>query len=627
MCGIAGYLNKDGQGSAEMAEQMAARLLHRGPDSGGAWSDGFANLAFRRLAILDLTETGNQPMVSKCGNYTVVFNGEVYNFEELRKELGGVWRGHSDTEVMLEAMIRWGVNEAARRFNGMFAIALWNRQTRELSLLRDRMGKKPLYYGWRGNSFLFGSELKALSAHPDFEGKLDRNALAHYFRYAAIPSPLSIYQGISKLPPGCYLKVKLDTAAPLIPERYWSAKELVQQPKETFSFEEAQTVLDRKLREAVRLRQVADVPLGAFLSGGIDSSLIVALMQAQSAQPIRTFTIGFEEAEFNEATAAKAVASHLKTSHTEWILTPERAREEIPKIPFYYDEPFADSSQIPTMLVSSLARKEVTVALTGDGGDELFAGYNRHFWIGRVWNVIAKLSPEMRQRLARSLKAMPAGLVKKMTFVSNPMHKLDRITRLLGSENLSNLYQRVISQWNEPNELVIGGREPSLWIDEPEKDLSIEEWMLFRDLVTYLPDDILTKVDRASMAYSLEVRSPFLDPEIIQFAWRLPLSYKMKQGKGKLILRELLSKYLPRDLYERPKQGFGIPIGAWLRGPLRDWAEELLNEERLKREGYLQPSMVRKKWEAHLEGKENAENALWTVLMFQSWLERINANH
>ncbi|MBN3907575.1 MAG: asparagine synthase (glutamine-hydrolyzing) [Nostoc sp. NMS1] len=649
MCGITGFWDISKQFSGEHLDEtiqkMSKTLLHRGPDDGGIWTDVEVGIALghRRLSIVDLSPSGHQPMMSANGRYMVVFNGEIYNFLELRRELtqlGHNFRGHSDTEIMLAGFSEWGLDKAIRRFNGMFAFALWDRQERILHLGRDRLGEKPLYYGWQGSTFLFTSELKALKAHPNFQAEINRDALTQFLRYSYLPAPYSIYQGIYKLPPGTLLSWNGIDAHP-DPLTYWSAREVAELGiAEPFMGSESEAViqLEALLREAVGLRMVADVPLGAFLSGGIDSSTIVALMQAQSSQPVKTFTIGFNEEAYNEAKHAKAVAQHLGTDHTELYVNPKEALEVIPKLPLLYDEPFSDVSQIPTFLVSQLAKQQVTVSLSGDGGDELFAGYNRYLFGRKIWQAIGWIPITVRKNSARALtsvspqswnrgfanvNALLPSRIKQPEF-GNKLHTFSEIMAL---PNPKAIYTKLVSHWEDPKALVIDGLEPPTTLSNSQNWphlLDFIQCMMFLDTVTYLPDDILVKVDRASMGVSLEGRIPFLDHRLVEFAWRLPLSMKIRNGQGKWLLRQVLYKYVPPTLVERPKVGFGVPINSWLRGSLRDWAEELLNENRLKDEGFFNPKPIREKWEEHLSGAASWEYRLWDVLMFQAWLE---ANH
>lgn len=654
MCGICGFLDTSRArgGSAEtlmgVAERMADALWHRGPDSSGAWADPDAGigLGHRRLAIIDLSPAGHQPMESVSGRYVMVFNGEVYNHKELRSDLeragaAARFRGHSDTEVLLAAFEAWGIEAALRRFNGMFAIALWDRTERTLYLLRDRLGEKPLYYGWAGATFLFGSELKALRAHPAFIGEIDRGALALLLRYNYIPAPHSIYRGYHKLPAGSYLTVRAEASPRQTePTVYWSARETAEQGSwQPFAGTEAEAIerLDALLRDAVGMRMEADVPLGAFLSGGIDSSVVVAQMQAQSHRPVRTFSIGFREASFDEAPHAAAVARHLGTDHTELYLSARDALAVIPRLPSLYDEPFSDSSQIPTFLVSQMARRHVTVSLSGDGGDELFGGYNRYFWGQRLWNRVNRLPRGVRSGAARALVSVPprawdnlfalAGTaLPRRVRQAQPADKLGKIADLLRVDSPEAMYRTLVSHWKSPSAVLQGDvAEPPMALTpaEPAGRLAdLPHRMMYLDTVTYLPDDILAKVDRASMGVSLEARVPLLDHRVAEFAWQLPLPLKIRNGQGKWVLRRVLDRYVPAALTQRPKMGFGVPIDAWLRGPLRDWAEALLDPRRLEDEGFFRPGPIRERWDEHLSGRRNAQHELWDVLMFQSWLEK-----
>ncbi len=646
MCGISGFLNPSSAQSAnELAHsisRMNTTLIHRGPDDGGIWVDEQTGIALghQRLSIIDLSVVGRQPMISESGRYVITYNGEVYNFRELRKDLqakGHVFRGNSDTEVILAAIEEWKIEDAIKRFNGMFAFALWDKDERILYLVRDRLGIKPLYYGWVNGTFVFGSELKALRVYPGFNQPINRKALALFMRYNYIPAPYSIYEGIFKLLPGHIIKLPMHTKKLEI-KKYWSAQSMVEQglmsPFEG-SDNEAVEQLDNLLRDAVKCRSISDVPLGAFLSGGIDSSTVVALMQAQSSRPVLTFSIGSAYSGFNEAEDAKAVANHLGTVHTELYITPEQAMAVIPKLPTLYDEPFADSSQIPTFLVSELARENVTVSLSGDGGDELFGGYNRHTWAPRIWNKIGRWPQSFREGLAKAIVYLSPetwdAIFQKINFVfpgmfnhRMPGYKMQKLAEVLAADSDAEMYKILTSHWKEPSALVLGGEEPpSMWGNSGGKMLTDDfaHYMMLMDLINYLPNDILTKVDRASMGVSLEARVPILDHRVVEFAWRLPLDMKIRNDQGKWILRQILYKYVPKKLVERPKSGFGIPIDSWLRGPLRDWAEELIDESKLRQEGFFNPSPIRQKWAEHLSGKRNWAYHLWDVLMFQAWLE------
>lgn len=651
MCGIAGYFThhpSQTEDGLAVLRRMTRCLAHRGPDAEGFWqsTDAKVNLGHRRLSILDLSPAGAQPMHSNSGRYVVVFNGEIYNFKTLQSDLaalGVTFRGHSDTEVLLAAVEQWGLAPSLQRFVGMFAFALWDQAERILHFARDRMGEKPLYYGWWGSALLFGSELKALAAYPGWAGEVNRDALAVFFRHSYIPAPYSIYAGIKKLLPGTLLSVKLDRTVPgdlPEPQEYWSIRGALAQGANapfTGSAEEAVTELERLLRDAVGLQMVADVPLGAFLSGGIDSSTVVALMQAQSTRPVKTFSIGFGEAAYNEAEHAKRVAAHLGTDHTELYVTPADALAVIPKLPEIYDEPFADSSQIPTFLVSQLARQHVTVSLSGDGGDELFAGYPRYFDTIKLWRRLSRTPGFIRSPLARVLLSVPPekwenwlGWAAARTLGTAWRGRLgDRLHKLAGVLNQASPEALYLAMLTSPDtvDIVIGARPLETILQrETGARTGLESGLLTMmgalDLMAYLPDDILAKVDRASMATSLESRIPMLDHRVVDFACALPEQYKFRNGQGKWVLRRVLDRYVPQSLIDRPKMGFGVPIEQWLRGPLRDWAEALLAEDRLRREGFLNPIKVRRKLTEHLSGIRRWHSCLWDALMFQAWLER-----
>lgn len=654
MCGLAGQLiSRAGSRDFELAGTtagMAGQLAHRGPDDMGLWQDDAAGvcLAHRRLSILDLSPEGHQPMISADGRFAIAFNGEVYNHAALRREIEGAgtahggegeklsWRGHSDTEVMLAAISRWGVLEATKRFVGMFAFALWDRAERTLYLVRDRLGEKPLYYGWVNGVLLFGSELKALRVHPSWQGALDRSALALYLQFNYIPAPFTIFEGVRKLEPGCIATIDSAMAPGKVDvQGYWSLQDAAAAPRLVISEQAALAQAEQMLSQSIGQQMVADVPTGAFLSGGIDSSLIVALMQQQSSSPVRTFTIGFHETSFNEAGHAAAVARHLGTEHTEFYVTPSDALNVISLLPTLYDEPFADSSQIPTYLVANLTRQHVTVSLSGDGGDELFGGYNRYFWGRNIWDRVKGLPLPMRKVVAQVLHAPSpqtwdrlfatfGQVLPQLLRYNAPGDKLHKLAKLVGAKSASDVYLDLISLWNGAelvpgsNPLLAVATDPSQW----PANLDFTEFMMYLDAKAYLPDDILVKVDRATMGVGLESRAPFLDHRLAEFAWSLPLDLKIREGQGKWLLRQILYKYVPRHLIERPKMGFGVPIDRWLRGPLREWAEALLEESRLRREGYLNPVPIRQKWAEHLSGQRNWQYHLWGVLMFQAWQEK-----
>ena len=657
MCGFAGFLTNNSNALANayaIANAMALTIKHRGPDDAGIWLDHQAGiaLAHRRLSIVDLSPAGHQPMASISNRYVIAFNGEIYNHLELRRELEvmpqsssispreGVainWRGHSDTETLLAGFEAWGVEITLKKTVGMFAISLWDNEEKVLTLARDRMGEKPLYYGFQNNVFLFGSELKALKANPEFSSEIDRDVLCLYLRHCYIPAPYSIYKGIKKLLPGTYVQVRLgdDANSPsLMPKPYWSMEEAFGVGiDDSFigSDEQAIHALDSQLKQSIGLQMMADVPLGAFLSGGVDSSAVVALMQSQSSQPVKTFSIGFNEAGYNEADYAKAVAKHLGTDHTELYVSSAEAMSVIPMLGKIYDEPFADSSQIPTFLVSKMARQHVAVSLSGDAGDELFGGYNRYL-LADKWQKIERVPFALRQMAGYLIETLSPSawdeifqqLSKFKTFPSNMGEKLQRLAKRLEKiEGTHALYYSLVSEVDSPELLVLGAKEPhtrltQLAIKIPFQDP--KQQMMFLDTMTYLPDDILVKVDRAAMANSLETRVPFLDHRVVEFASRLPMNMKIRDGETKWLLRQVLYQYVPKGLIERPKAGFGIPLAEWLRGPLKSWVESLIEEKRLAQEGYFNVDYIHNLWRAHLSGKRNCQTLLWNILMFQSWL-------
>lgn len=631
---------------------MAEALAHRGPDDDGVWIDEAAGvgLGHRRLAVIELSPAGHQPMHSACGRYVTAFNGEIYNHRELRTELErsgmrAAWRGQSDTETLLACFARWGIVETLRRVVGMFAIALWDRSERRLYLARDRMGEKPLYYGWTQGAFVFGSELKALRRYPGFDNLVDRDVLALYARFQYVPAPYAIYRSIYKLEPGCVLSLCASDAssrpceAPRAParlgsltvERYWSLAEVARRGLDDPIGDERTAVdeLEETLSTAVRLQALADVPLGAFLSGGVDSSTIVALMQRQTTARMRTFTIGFEESGYDEAENARAVARHLGTDHTELYVSPKQALAVIPDLPRLYCEPFADSSQIPTHLVSQMASRHVTVALSGDGGDELFGGYNRYVHGQRIWNAVGRLPRPLRRVAGAGLEAVAPStwnafgkclpIASQAGSVGDKIHKVARA--MARSDSPDDLYLSLVTQW-EDSVTVWGARSLPTRLDDRAALRNVHEpehRMMLLDGLTYLPDDILHKVDRAAMGASLETRVPLLDHRVAELAWRLPLDMKIRNGQGKWALRQVLYRHVPRELIERPKAGFAVPVGQWLRGPLRDWAEDLLSPLRLADEGHFSCEPVRRKWNQHLAGSHDWTPALWAVLMFQAW--------
>ncbi len=674
MCGLSGVLARVPVGERDLraaAEGMALAIAHRGPNDAGVWVDEGSGIAFghRRLAIVDLSPAGHQPMRSASRRFVIAFNGEIYNHTQLRAEIdaavtSSVWRGHSDTETLLAAFEHWGVEATLQKAIGMFAIALWDTRERRLHLARDRLGEKPLYYGWVGQgferAFAFGSELKALRAYPGFDNAVCREALAQYMRFVYIPAPRSIYQGIYKLEPGCLLTVveRAPGTPPVAPlragdthgtvsvARWWSLAKVVTAGAANLVSDERAAIdeLEATLSDAVRLQSLADVPLGAFLSGGVDSSVIVALMQRQATRPVKTFTVGFEEAGFDESPYARALAKHLGTDHSELFVTAAEARNVIVSLPQMYDEPFADSSQIPTHLVCRAAKQHVTVALSGDAGDELFGGYNRYFWGPQIWARLAWLPYPVRRALGWAITALPvsqwdvlgtpinmllpgsSGVVR----VGDKAHKL--AARVLRAKDIEDVYRNLASEWQDPASLVLGAHggtiiEPDSVLSDslPSTGLEDEQLrMMYRDSLSYLPDDILCKVDRAAMATSLETRVPFLDHRVVELAWRMPLDMKIRGKEGKWALRQVLYRHVPRELIERPKAGFGIPVGEWLRGPLRDWAEELLAAPRLRAEGYFRPDVVATRWREHLSGARDHTQSVWAVLMFQAWLSNVS---
>lgn len=657
MCGITGFIDSRERSQHVLERtglEMAACMRLRGPDDDGVWTSPEVglSLAHRRLSIVDLSPLGHQPMHSRSGRYVMVFNGEVYNFGILRGTLeqrGHTFRGHSDTEVMLASFEEWGIVNATKKFNGIFAFTLWDRDTSELHLVRDRLGVKPLYYGWINGVFAFGSELKALIAHPQFKPEIRPESIVPYLRHNYIPAPHSIYRDVFKLPNASILTLRPDDfikpngfepgagASQRSPKEYWSAKKVYEEGEAkpfTGSLQECVAQMDELLRDAIKSQMVADVPLGAFLSGGVDSSTVVALMQAQSSRPVKTFTIGMDVEQYDEAVYARDVAKHLGTEHTELKITPREAMAVIPKLPEIYDEPFSDSSQIPTYLVSELTKRSVTVSLSGDGGDEMFSGYNRYFLAKQIWNKVSWIPQRARpglgelfrspvwselDSLAKSVGAKFFTPLKHRKF-SEGLYKASDIVGSFGPEDF---YLQLLSHWKHPAQLVRGLPEHYSESFITDFSTSINDFtkrMMLTDLTNYMADDILVKVDRASMAVSLEARVPLLDHRVVEFAATLPLNLLIKEGTGKIPLREVLYKYVPRQLIERPKMGFGIPISDWLRGDLREWAEELLSWKRLDSDGFLSPEPIREKWLEHLSGRYDWAYYLWDVLMFQAWI-------
>jgi asparagine synthase (glutamine-hydrolysing) len=655
MCGITGLVpaqNKNAvAGLPALVQKMAAQIHTRGPDDFGVWQDpnGGAVLGHRRLAIVDLSPGGHQPMASACGRFHIAFNGEIYNHLDLRAQLdaesgSSTWRSHSDTETLLAAIRQWGIEKTLQNLVGMFAFAVWDRENKSLTLARDRLGEKPLYYGQLpGGDFVFSSELKALRVHPQWRGEINRDALTLLLRHNAIAAPHSIYKGIHKLRPGHWLR--LNTDGTQTSAAYWDITQVAQAQRAAglaapLNDKDATDALEKILGQAVRGQMMADVPLGAFLSGGVDSSAVVAMMckEASSATPVRTFCVGFDEAAFNEAEHARAVAKHLGTHHTELTVTGADALAVIPKLPALYDEPFSDSSQIPTHLVCQMARQHVTVALSGDGGDEMFAGYTRYLMAQNLWHKLNRVPLPLRRAVAGVALSMSPGTWN--TLMRGPMALLgrkeagadfgDRLHKfadtMLPAQNVGTMYRSLVTHWPKPESVVLGATEPAGLLQDSRVQTAFNDpvdTMCLSDMLTYLPDDILTKVDRAAMGVSLETRVPLLDHRLVEFSWRLPMNQKIRGNTSKWLLRQVLYRHVPRELIERPKQGFGVPLADWLRGPLRDWAEALISTQRLKREGFFDVAQVRSKWDQHLSGQRNWHYLLWDVLMFQAWLESV----
>jgi asparagine synthase (glutamine-hydrolysing) len=641
MCGVAGFIGAEEQTGElkSLVTVMMDAVSHRGPDDADCWIDADRGVALghRRLSVLDLSPLGRQPMVSPGGRLVITYNGEIYNYREIGRELesqGVRLRGRSDTEVLLAAVERWGLEAALEKLIGMFAFALWDREAATLRLVRDRLGIKPLYHARAGRTFLFGSELSAILSHPRFLRDLDREALTSYLRYGYVPAPRTVFSGCRKLEPGTILTVGLpDPGNPRI-QVYWDARQVAAAAAgEGYGGDAASAVeeLDALLSDAVKRRMISDVPLGAFLSGGVDSSAVVSLMLKQGSAPVRTFTIGNEDAAHDEAEDARRVANHLGCDHTELTLGSGTVLDAVAEMPGAYSEPFGDSSQVPTWLVSKLARQDVTVALSGDGGDELFAGYNRYLWGTRIWDRMAPVPAAVRRPLSFVLDALTpvaldpvysyvGGMLPRSRRIRMPGEKIRKLSGVLRARDPGTLHLDLMSHWKDPVAAVIGGREPAL--PDAKEEGGLLERMMLRDLTGYLPDGILTKVDRASMQFGLEVRVPLLDHRVAEFAWRLPVHFKIHAGESKWILRRVLDRYVPRSLVDRGKTGFAVPVAAWLRGPLREWGEALLGDERLRRDGILVPDVIRRRWKEHVSGRRDHQGALWNVLMFQAWYER-----
>ena len=649
MCGIAGSFgpmeHSSASDAAEELRKAVEALTHRGPNDSGEWSDQRAGifLGHRRLSVVDLSDLGHQPMISRDGRFVLSYNGEIYNAPSIKSSLsqkGATFRGRSDTEVLVEAISAWGLHKTLKALNGMFALAVWDRKNRCLHLARDRFGQKPIYYAWAGKSLVFGSELAAIKEFRSFPANINRDSISLLLRHSNVPAPHTIYIDCWKLVPGAILSVDYETlrshSVPQ-PQLYWSAHECAEQSLANplkINGPELWKELDAVLQEAVADCMLSDAPLGAFLSGGIDSSTVVALMQKCSSRPVKTFSIGFSESSYNEAEDAASIAQHLGTEHTELYVTPSEAQAVIPKLPAMYSEPFADSSQIPTYIVSKLAREKVTVALSGDGGDELFGGYNRYVWSHNMRKIIETTPLWLRQNLSKAICSIPSQrwdtfFTRASPFIPKSLHqaqygeKLHKFAGIMNAKDREDIYWKLISQWQNPLDALLTSSEPATLLSERNKWSSIPDFrqqMMLMDTVTYLPDDILVKLDRASMSVGLEARVPLLNHRVFEFAWRLPIEEKIYKSSGKKILKQVLAKYIPRHLFERPKMGFGVPVGDWLRRDLRSWAGDLLSENDLKRDGFFEARTVHRLWLEHLEGNRNHQHRLWPVLMFQAWL-------
>ncbi len=638
MCGIAGFVtrNKNCKIQNEL-EKMANCIINRGPDDSGFWQDEQLGigLAHRRLSILDISQSGHQPMSSNSGRFIIIFNGEIYNHLDIRTKIENLnkthkWIGHSDTETILSSIETFGIEVTIQMLVGMFSIAIWDKQLEEMTLCRDRAGEKPLYYGLIENTFYFASELKSIAANSFFKKDIDKKSLGQYFKYGYVPCPSSIYKGINKLKPGCLIRFKLATFN-FTEVTYWSLNTVIESRRiQTSTVSSQIDQLDFLLNQSVKGQMLSDVPLGAFLSGGVDSSLIVAIMQNQSSKPIKTFTIGFEDQKFNEAIYAKNIAHHLGTEHNELYLSSKDALNVVPEISSIYDEPFSDSSQIPTFLVSKLAKEKVTVALSGDGGDELFAGYNRYLLTNQTWNKISLLPKSFRVQLAKMMRLIDSEnwdqlyklfswTIPKVKRMNNFGDKISKASFVIGSNNPEELYDRLVSTWQDSDNPVFSFSADHLNDFSLHSNINVVEKMMAKDFLNYLPDDILVKVDRAAMSNSLETRVPFLDHRVIEFAWNISIENKLNSNVGKLILRSVLDKYVPRNLIERPKMGFGVPIGEWLKGPLKSWGESLISKDIIENAGLLDYNEIKNKWEEHQSGKRNWQYQLWSVLMFQDW--------